>query len=60
MAGSEEEKIEVTANENCKTELPTAEPKIPSWPVKKTKRNKNPLLPRPWSPLTFKEFVKGF
>jgi hypothetical protein len=28
-------------------------------PVKKRKPKKNPLLPKPWSPLTFKQFTKG-
>jgi hypothetical protein len=40
--------------------LPTAAPKIPCWTVKKKKPKKNPLFPKPWSPLTFKEFTKGF
>jgi hypothetical protein len=39
--------------------LPTAAPKIPCVTVKKTKPKKNFLLPKPWSPLTFKEFTKG-
>ena len=46
-------------NPTASPNLPTAAPKIPCVTVKKTKPKKNPLLPKPWTPLTFKEFTKG-